>query len=218
MKTRSGAVARLVAITDLSVAPHDQLVARLARLAHAARPGSVALLLRDHSASAKQRLALGRLLQDIRRSSQQQLWVADRLDLALLLEADALHLGEASVSATVARRLVGAEVRISRAWHAVPLDAAATAELAELAEVDALLVSPVLEPRKGRPALGLGALGVLGEQLRARHSACHLYALGGVSAANAGACRAAGATGVAAIGAALRDDPQPLLAALGIAR
>ena len=215
MTTRPWAAPRLVAITDLSAAPEDEWIARLTRLAQAACPGSVAFLLRDHAASAQQRLAFGTALRDIARSSQQALWIADRLDLALLLSADAVHLGEGSVSATAARRLVGPEMRISRAWHARSLDGSAAAELAE---VDALLASPVLQPRKGRPALGMATLTVLGEQLRARHPACHLYALGGVSTENAGACLTAGATGVAAIGAALQDDVQTLLAALSSVR
>jgi thiamine-phosphate pyrophosphorylase len=216
VSTRPWAPPRLVAITDLSAAPQDQWIPRLTRLAHAACPGSIAFLLRDHAASAQQRLAFGHALREIARSSEQALWVADRLDLALLLEADAVHLGEGSVSATAARRLVGADMRISRAWHAASLDGPSATD--ELVEVDALLLSPVLEPRKGRPPLGLETLGVLGEQLLARHSACHLYALGGVAAKNAGACLAVGAAGVAAIGALLREDVQPLLGALGIAR
>ena len=138
------------------------------------------------------------------------------MDLALLLEADGVHLGEGSVTAAVARRLIGADVHISRAWHAASL--AEAPAVAELADVDALLVSPVLLPRKGRPALGLATLGVLGEQLRARNQACHLYALGGVSAENAAACRQAGALGVAAIGAALAEDAVPLLTSLEMLR
>ena len=210
------ALPRLIAITDLSVLEADALALQLRRLASLARPGSVAILLRDHAASAKQRLALGTELRDIATGTGQALWVADRLDLALLLKADGVHLGEASVSATVARRLVGETVVVSRAWHATSLSEAAVAD--ELADVDALLVSPVLAPRKGRPALGVEALGVLGEQLRARNRACHLYALGGVSAENAASCVGAGAIGVAAIGAALAPDPSALLSALEILR
>lgn len=210
------ALPRLLAITDLSLLPADALATRLGRLAQAARPGTLALVLRDHATGALERLTFGRQLQAIARRSGQQLWVADRLDLALLLEADGVHLGEGSVSAAVARPLVGASVRISRAWHAASLTGAPSAD--ELADVDALLVSPVLLPRKGRPALGLGVLGVLGEQLRARNWACQLYALGGVSADNAAACRQAGALGVAAIGASLVEDPSALLAALDMQR
>ena len=134
------------------------------------------------------------------------------MDLALLLEADAVHLGEGSVTASDARRLLGANMRISRAWHAASLDGVDA--VSELHAVDALLVSPVLAPRKGRPALGLQPLGVLGEQLRARDLACQLYALGGVSAENAAECLQAGAAGVAAIGAALGPDAAGLLRAL----
>jgi thiamine-phosphate pyrophosphorylase len=210
------AAPRLIAITDLGVLEQAPLVAKLARLAESAQAGSVALLLRDHAASARARLALGEQLSKVAHAAGQQLWVADRLDLALLLDAQALHLGEQSVPAEVARKLVGERLRISRAFHGASLEGDGAS--AELVGVDALLVSPVLAPRKGRPALGLGALGVLGEQLRARNRACHLYALGGVTAANAAACLAAGAAGVAAIGTVLEHDVQPLLAALEILR
>jgi thiamine-phosphate pyrophosphorylase len=210
------ALPRLLAITDLSLLPAHELVARLQRLALLARPGTLALLLRDHSASALQRLTLGKELQGVARSAGQALWVADRLDLAVLLEADGVHLGEGSVSPAVARQLLGDGIRISRAWHAGGLVDAPGAD--ELADVDALLVSPVLAPRKGRPALGLTPLGVLGEQLRARNWACQPYALGGVCAENAGACLRAGAHGVAAIGATLAEDPVPLLASLQLLR
>ena len=127
---------RLVAITDLTLLAPDTLVERLQRLARAARPGTVALLLRDHASSAKARLALGQQLRDLAHDSRQQLWVADRLDLALLLGADAVHLGEGSVSATAARSVLGSGIAISRAWHAPSLDGVPVA--AELAEVDAL--------------------------------------------------------------------------------
>lgn len=207
---------RLIAITDASLLPIDTLLGRLAKLAAAARPGSVALLLRDYALGARERLRLGRALQAVARTHGQALWVADRLDLALLLEADAVHLGEGSVTARAARSLLRPDVRISRAWHAASLDGVDAA--AELHAVDALLVSPLLAPRKGRPALGLASLGVLGEQLRARNLACQLYALGGVSAENAAACLPAGAVGVAAIGAALGPDAEALLNSLELLR
>ena len=207
---------RLLAITDLSVLAEDALLTRFARLAKAAVPGSVALLLRDHAASARSRLGLGKRLQAVARDAGQALWVADRLDLALLLQADAVHLGEGSVTANAARRWIGSDLRISRAWHTASLEGAPAA--AELADVDALLVSPVLAPRKGRPALGLATLGVLGEQLRARNRACQLYALGGVSSENAADCVRVGAVGVAAMGAAQAEQPAALLSALQILR
>lgn len=204
---------RLVAITDLSELDPVTLLARLRRLAESARPGSVALLLRDHAATGKQRLGLGRELRALARDSGQSLWIADRIDLALLLEADGLHLGEASVPAAQARRLWPHGRHLSRAWHATQ-----TQPFIELADVDALLVSPVLAERKGRPALGLDALPVLRRALAQQGSSPSLYALGGVTSHNAAACVAAGAAGVAAIGAVLGPDAAALLSALDVAR
>ena len=113
--TSALAAPRLVAITDLSLLDRVTLLARLRRLAESARPLTLALLLRDHSASGCERLSLGRELARIARNCGQLLWVADRVDLALLLEADGLHLGDASVDAGSARKLWGSERWLSRA-------------------------------------------------------------------------------------------------------
>jgi thiamine-phosphate pyrophosphorylase len=204
---------RLLVITDLGVLPAPQLLSRLELLAERAAPGALGILLRDHAASAKVRFDLGKALRALTRATGQQLWVADRLDLAKLLAADVLHLGEASVTANDARALLGAASRISRAWH--PGAKGAAEQVSAVEGVDALVVSPVLAERKGRPPLGLAQLRALGEQLRARHPAYPLFALGGITAETAAACFAAGATGVAAIGAALTGDADALLAASG---
>lgn len=202
---------KLLAITDLTRFSASELIERARALSARAAPGSVAVLLRDHAASARERLLLGRALRELTRAAGQQLWVADRLDLALTLQADGAHLGEASVSALQARQLLGSGFVISRAWHG----AGATDELAG---VDALLVSPIFEPRKGRPALGVGALRAAARELQALGGSAQAFALGGVCASNVAACLAAGARGVAAIAAAWADDAGELVAALGAAR
>jgi thiamine-phosphate pyrophosphorylase len=182
-------------------------------LSERAAPGSLAVLLRDHDASPRQRLDVGNQLRLITRRTGQQLWVADRLDLALLLEADGAHLGESSVSAHEARRLLGSTLHVSRAWHRADI----SGREHELDGVDALLLSPIFGPRKGRSPLGAPALAALHAALNAAGKAARLYALGGVTAVEVPACQAAGAVGIAAIGAALDPDPMPLLEALGIA-
>lgn len=205
---------RLIAITDLGVLAAQLLVARVERLATSAVPGSVAVVLRDHAASARERLELGRELRRVTRDAGQELWVADRLDLALLLDADGAHLGEASVPAAAARRLLGPGRRISRAWHRTRLAGATD----ELQGVDALLLSPVFAARKGRPALGISGLAQALRTLAALGGAPRVYALGGVGGAEAAQALAAGAWGVAALGAALRGDAEALLDALAIRR
>jgi thiamine monophosphate synthase len=77
-----------------------------------------------------------------------------------------------------------------------------------------VLLSPVIAPRKGRPALGLEALERCRGSLR---PGTQLFALGGVSAETARSCLEHGADGVAVIGAALGAGPaRSLLKALGI--
>src|SRR5690606_15496027 len=98
------------------------------------------------------------------------LCVNDRLDLALALEVPYLHLKGSSLSVAEARRLLAARFGyswISRAWH-VGDELIGT-------DSDALIVSPVLQPRKGRPSLGLARL----RQLAVRLQPSSLYALGG---------------------------------------
>lgn len=199
----------LLAITDLERVPPEQTLERAARIARSARPGTVAFQLRDFRLSARALLAFGERLRDAVRAEQQAFVVNDRLDLALLLDADAVHLGERSVSSAAARRLVGA-LPVSRACHGPESIGGVDAEL--------VVLSPILETRKGRPALGLSAL----QKARARLASGdvpRLFALGGIDAARAEACLATGAHGVAAIGAAFAvADATPLLAALRILR
>ncbi len=193
---------RLIAITDTRVAAIGVLEPRLEALCAAAAPGSVMIQLRDRELPVRDRVALGERLAGVSRRTGQLFSVNDRADLALLLGADALHLGEHSIDARDARRVVGDALWISRAIHE-PGQAAPGA--------DAVLLSPIVAPRKGRPALGLGALG--------RRDGTLLYALGGIDADSARACLDAGADGVAVVGAALDGRaPEPLLAALGMLR
>ncbi len=194
---------RLMVITDASVAWGELLIERVERVLAVARPGSVLVQLRDREAPLRERLDLGRALRRLTRCHRQGLAVNDRLDLALVLEAEALHLGERSVLPEDARRVWG-ERFVSRACH--------DPERAEPRGADAVVLSPILAPRKGAPALGVGGL----TAARGRVGSAQLIALGGVDGPGAAACLAAGADGVAAIGAALDGrDPRPLLAAVG---
>ena len=197
---------RLIVFSDLGVVAEAELLQRVERAARAARAGSLLVVLRDKELSARERLRVGAELARVARRHQQLFGVAERLDLALALGADAVHLAEDSVDAWDARKLVGGSLFVSRACH----DPDRAGEL----DADALVLSPIMSPRKGRPALGLAALMRAKERCGSRL----LYALGGVDAGNALPCIGAGADGVAVIGAVLQAEPEPLLAALGLAQ
>lgn len=201
---------RLIAITDQAIAPRPPLEARLERLCALAAPGSVLVQLRNLETPVRARLELARRLRQITASFAQFLAVNDRADLAMLVEADALHVGERGLLPHDARRIVGARF-VSRACHD-PLRA-------ESLGADAVVLSPILAPRKGRPALGLDALGVARRASEKDRVRPLLFALGGIEAATAARVLGAGADGIAAISAILCvDDPRPLLEALGIVR
>lgn len=204
---------RLVALTDRSVASATETLGRFEHVARAARPWSVLFQLRDRELPALERLAFGRELRALCTKWNHWFQVNDRLDLAVLLGADGVHLPEASVTAHDARGIVGPTAFISRACH----DEHAALDPA----VDAWVLSPIFAPRKGNAALGLEAVG----RLRARCDAAsqrddrmRVWALGGVTARVAKACLRQGADAVAALGAVLAgDEIDALLSELGIA-
>jgi thiamine-phosphate pyrophosphorylase len=200
---------RLVAITDLQRFSAEHTLAVWHALAASARAGSVAVQLRAPGEPARRLLELGAALKAIAVSHGQWLIVNDRLDLAALLEADAVHLGEASVSVVDTRRVLNAP--LFRACHA-PLAVSGLG-------ADALLLSPIAAPRKGAPALGLPALRTAAEALAQAGEPTRLYALGGITPEAVEGCLSAGAFGVAAIEGVFADkDLEPWLRALGIAR
>lgn len=207
---------RLIAITDSRDQPPGSMLSRLEALLGLAQPGSVWVQLRDRQLPIRERRAFGEALRVLTRRHGQLLAVNDRLDLALLVDADGVHLPELGVEPEQAR----AFARVHRRYWFVSAAAHAPDRAAD-SRADALLLAPVAEARKGHPALGVPALSRARALAAARPPAlgpCQLYALGGVGAHNARALIAAGADGVAVIGAWLEQDPAPLLEALGIAR
>ncbi|HTQ03747.1 MAG TPA: thiamine phosphate synthase [Polyangiaceae bacterium] len=196
---------RLIALTDRSMATEEATLQRFERLARLARPFTVMFQLRDRELSARERLAFGRKLRALCTRERQWFQVNDRCDLARLLDADAVHLGEASLGAEDARRAVGADVFVTRACH----DPECTLDT----RVDGWVLSPIFAQRKGRAALGEAGIARLAARLRSDTAgASSVYALGGVNAGNARRAVAAGAAGVAVVGAILaEDDYEPLL-------
>jgi thiamine-phosphate pyrophosphorylase len=172
-----------------------------------ARPGSIIVQQRDRELGDRQRLALGQELRSITRLHGQALSVNERVDLALLVGADALHLPETGPSPERVRGYL--EARGRRLW----LSAAHHGDSPLNTGVDAWVIAPVFAARKGRPALGKTALR---EFLATVGSERTVFGLGGVEPQNVRECVEVGAR-VAVIGAAYRD-PDALLSALAIER
>ncbi len=202
----ASAVPRLIVFTDTTRVAAATMLARFAVLADRAEVGSVLFTLRDYALPVRERWTLGERLAELSARSRQYFGVSERADLARGLGCHAFHLPESGFNAADARGYLGPNVLLSRACH----DPASAPEL----DLDAVLLSPIFEARQGRPALGLAAL----ERARFAHPGRAWFALGAVDATNAAACLAAGAAGVAVIGAALNGDPEQMLRSLGILR
>ncbi|MDX2177369.1 MAG: thiamine phosphate synthase, partial [Candidatus Sumerlaeia bacterium] len=182
---------RLVGITDRRLA--DGAADLVRRCEALCEGGADAILLREKDLPAGELLALARALREATAAHGALLLVADRLDAALAAGADGCHLGRASLPLEAARALVPPGFILGASCHSAE-------ELEEAARsgADYAFLSPVFAPnsKAGGEPLGL-------ERFAALAAECPLpvLALGGLDAERARACRAAGADGVAAIGA-----------------
>jgi len=123
-----------------------------------------------------------------------------RIDVALCLGVDAVHLGFDAVAVGTARALLGEQARIGVSAHTPDEVRAARAAGADYAHL-----APIYAPRSkpaSRPPLGLAALRA------AARAGIPVIAQGGLCAERCGEAIAAGAAGVAVTGAILMgDDP-----------
>lgn len=178
------------------------LVARADAVLSGIPPGRVALQLRRPELGAGALFSLARELRAVTRAHGAFLLVNNRADVALAVGADGVQLPERGLSASVARGLLG-----ERAWLGVSHHApdAPVAEAASFA-----LISP-LHPVPGKAP----AIGVAGVARAVLSAGVPVYALGGVSAHDIPALRAAGARGIALIRAVWgAADPNAALGAL----
>jgi thiamine-phosphate pyrophosphorylase len=200
-----------MAITEAASAAE---VDALEALLESATPRSVVIQLRAHGCAVRELMARATRLGAMARRAGQLVIVNDRIDVALAAEVDGVHLPGAGVPPREARRLLRAGSWLSRALHAPD-------ELLpeELEVLDAVVISPVISPRKGRDALGLATFGAWAQRCREKSEKLGVYALGGVTAESAVECMNAGATGVAVLGAARdAENARELTRVLGIAR
>ena len=189
-------------VTDRHASAGRDLIAVVAAALDAGLP---AVQLRDKDIPGGPLFALAERLRAATARTGALLFVNDRVDVALAVGADGVHLGGGSMPAEVARRLLGADALIGVSTHA-PGEVPADADLAFFGPVYAT-------PSKA------GAQGEARLADAVRAAAIPVLAIGGVTAARVPAVRTAGAAGAAVIRAILADtDPaaatRALLAAL----
>ncbi len=138
--------------------------------------------------------------------------VNDRVDLALAVDADGVHLGQGDLPVAVARRLLGPERLIGRSTHRLVELRRAVLEGCDYVGVGPVHATPT---KPGREPVGLAYV-----RAAAAESPIPFFAIGGIEAAGLPEVRAAGAERVAVVRAiTAAADPAAattaLLAALG---
>lgn len=160
--------------------------------------GLPAVQLRDKDLGGRALYLVAEQLRNATTRAGALLLVNDRIDVAVAVGADGVHLGGGSVPVDVARALLPAGALVGQSVHSADQAASSTA--------DFVFFGPVYDtPAKrafGAPQ-GVARLRTAVEQARVP-----VIGIGGVDADNAAAVRGTGAVGVAVIRAILAaDDP-----------
>ncbi|MGH9963194.1 MAG: thiamine phosphate synthase, partial [Pyrinomonadaceae bacterium] len=126
-----------------------------------------------------------------------QIIINDRVDFALALKADGVHLGQDDLPADAARRVLGDKAIIGLSTHSVQ-----QAINAVRLPVDYVAIGPIFETSsKSNPASVVGLEGL--RKVREAIGQIDLVAIGGITPENAGQVLEAGADAVALIFALL---------------
>lgn len=159
--------------------------------------------LREKHSSARERYELGQELRTITENANVPLLVNDRVDLAMAIGADGVHLGQSDLPVDVARDLLGPDAIIGCSTSFVD-----TAREAEAAGADYLGVGAVYQT-SSKP-VDDETNGIGPERIASIAAAVSIpvIGIGGITAANAAAVADAGAAGVAVISEIMAaDDP-----------
>ena len=179
-------------------------------LEQALQGGGKGIQLREKDLGGRDLFFLAEKVKTLCDAHHASLLINDRVDVAMAVDADGVHLGGASVSVRTARSLIGAHKLIGVSIHSL-----AEAEASEQAGADFLVFGPVyFTPSKapyGDPQ-GLGQLKKVVEKI-----SIPVYSIGGIKADNIAAVRATGINGVSLISAII-SAPYPRLAAEEIIR
>ncbi len=171
-------------------------------LERALEGGVRAVQLREKDLGGRELFVLAEKTKRLCERYQANLFVNDRVDIALGVDAEGVHLGGDSMPVRAARELLGAEKLIGVSTHSIK-----EAREAEQGKADFILFGPVYftasKAAYGEPQ-GLGRLKKVVEKI-----SLPVYAIGGVKVGNIAEVKETGVRGIALISAVLSaSDPR----------
>ncbi len=186
---------RLYLITD-----RKQTRSPLSEAVRLALQGGVrAVQLREKDLPVRDFLELARDIRKITNEFGAKLFINDRVDVAVAIDADGVHLGHQSMPPEAVRKVVGARMLIGVSTHSLE-----EARTAEAGGADLITFGPIFATSSklqyGRP-VGIDAL-----KRAAQEVAVPVFGLGGIKRENIHEVMSAGADGIAMISAVFAAD------------
>lgn len=181
---------RVYLITDRRLFPtHSDFFIAIEKILNA---GVTAIQLREKDLSQRDLYDMATRMRELTNKYHAQLFINDRVDVALSVRADGVHLGQESLTASVVRKIAGNRLLIVVSAHSTEEALEADQEGA-----DFITVGPVFEtPSKLRYGVPIGV-----DLLRhvKQLTGIPVYGIGGIRPQNVQEVREAGADGIALI-------------------
>ncbi len=167
----------------------------LVEIVAAAFEGGVrAVQLREKALTAAELLPIALALRDVSNRYGAKLFINDRIDVALAVNADGVHLGGHSLPTAAVRKILGPEFLVGVSTHSITEIHDATEQGADFVTFGPVYATP---SKSGYgPPRGVAALSEA-----CRQASLPVFALGGVTPEKADKVRRAGASGIAVISA-----------------
>jgi len=161
--------------------------------------GIKAVQLRGKNLSARELLKIGERLRHLTNIESVKLFINDRIDVAMAIEADGIHLGQNSMPVRLVKEISGDRFLIGVSTHGLK-----EAMDAEEGGADLITVGPIFETesklRYGSP-IGLTKLSDVCEKIK-----IPVFAIGGINMERVDSVMREGAHGVAVISAILKAE------------
>lgn len=186
---------RLYVVTDRELArgrPEPEVVRQ------ALAGGATAIQLRGKELGGRELYQIGKELRQITREAGALFFVNDRLDVAMAVEADGVHLGQEDLPLACARRIAGPDLLIGITAETVDQAVEAEREGADYLGTRAVFATPT---KVYREPMGLE---LLAEMVRAVN--IPVVAIGGIKAGNAREVLATGVAGLAVVSAVVAAE------------
>ena len=195
---------RLNAIVDPERA-NGRTLAELARMVVAG--GATLIQLRDKHGTTRRMIEEARAIKAALAGTGVPLVVNDRVDVALIAEADGVHVGQEDMRVEDARRLLGRKAIIGLSIKSVALANAAPIDQLDYVGVGGVYATTSKD--NPNPPIGVNGLRAIVDAFRKRRRDLPICGIAGIDAGNAAPVIAAGADGVAVISAlSMQADPK----------